>query len=175
MTEADRQRRQALRTLAAVLGSTLAGSSAAQAEAPILVPEIKLRASDGHAVLSDEATAAGKWRATYIDFWASWCTPCKLSFPWMNQMHERYASRGLRLVAVGLDRKEADAQRFLKSVVARMPLALDMAGESASLLNVLVMPSSYLISADRRLLLAHKGFRLEDTAALEAQIKAALA
>ena len=162
------------RTLQALVCGAAAGAPAMLA-AQTVVPEINLRASDGHAVLSDAATAAGKWRATYIDFWASWCTPCKLSFPWMNQMHERYAAKGLRIVAIGLDRKDADAQRFLRSVPARIPIALDPAGETAELLKVLVMPSSYLISAERRLLLTHKGFRLDDAAALEAQIKAALA
>lgn len=162
------------RTLQALVCGAAAGAPAMLA-AQTVVPEINLRASDGHAVLSDAATTAGKWRATYIDFWASWCTPCKLSFPWMNQMHERYAAKGLRIVAIGLDRKDADAQRFLRSVTARIPIALDPAGETAELLKVLVMPSSYLISADRKLLLTHKGFRLDDAAALEAQIKAALA
>ena len=103
------------RTLQALACGAAAGAPALLA-AQTVVPEINLRASDGHAVLSDAATTAGKWRATYVDFWASWCTPCKLSFPWMNQMHERYAAKGLRIVAIGLDRKDADAQRFLRSV-----------------------------------------------------------
>jgi cytochrome c biogenesis protein CcmG, thiol:disulfide interchange protein DsbE len=169
MTHTAPSRRQALQLLAA---SAAAPALHAQ---PSVVPEINLRASDGHAVLSDAATAAGKWRATYIDFWASWCTPCRLSFPWMNQMHERYAAKGLRIVAIGLDRKDADAQRFLKAVPSLVPIALDPAGETAELLRVTVMPSSYLIGANRRLVFAHKGFRLEDAASLEAQIKAALA
>lgn len=171
MTKPLFTRRHTLQTLA--LGAAVGAPAWVRAQS--VVPEMQLRASDGHAVLSDAATAAGKWRATYIDFWASWCTPCKLSFPWMNQMHERYAAKGLRIVAIGLDRKDADAQRFLRSVTARIPIALDPAGETAELLKVLVMPSSYLISADRKLLLTHKGFRLDDTAALEAQLKAALA
>ena len=171
MTKQILTRRRTLQALACGVAAGAPTLLAAQA----VLPEIMLRASDGHAVLSDAATAAGKWRATYIDFWASWCTPCKLSFPWMNEMHERYAAKGLRIVAIGLDRKDADAQRFLRSVPARIPIALDPAGETAELFRVLVMPSSYLISADRRLLLTHKGFRLDDAAALEAQIKAALA
>ena len=139
------------------------------------VPEIKLRASDGEPVLSDASIAAGKWRATYIDFWASWCGPCKLSFPWLNQMHEQYAAKGLRIVAIGLDRKDSDAQRFLKSLPPRFAVALDPAADTATLLGLQVMPTSYLIGPGRRLLATHKGFRLDDAADTEAQLKAALA
>jgi thiol-disulfide isomerase/thioredoxin len=132
--------------------------------------ELPLLASDGKPVL-----AAGPGRATYVDFWASWCTPCRLSFPWMNEMHDRYAARGLRIVAIGLDRQAADAQRFLQRTQPRFAIALDPAADSARRLDVQAMPSSYLFSAERRLLFSHRGFRLEDGAALEHRLLAALA
>lgn len=138
---------------------------------PQKLSEIALAASDGLPVLAD----ANKVRATYIDFWASWCTPCKLSFPWMNDVHEQLAPRGLRIVAIGLDKKEADARKFLAAHPARFPVALDPAAETAKLLAIQAMPTSLVIGADRSVQLVHRGFRLEDREALEAKLRAAVA
>ncbi|MBL8362776.1 MAG: TlpA family protein disulfide reductase [Rubrivivax sp.] len=138
---------------------------------PQKLAEIALAASDGLPVLAD----ANKVRATYIDFWASWCTPCKLSFPWMNDVHEQLAPRGLRIVAIGLDKKEADARKFLAAHPARFPVALDPAAETAKLLAIQAMPTSLVIGADRSVQLVHRGFRLEDREALEAKLRAAVA
>lgn len=163
MRVADARRRELL-----VLAAGLLALPHAAADAPL---ELGLTASDGQPVLG----SGGTWRATYIDFWASWCAPCRLSFPWMNEMHDRYAAKGLRIVAVGLDRREADAQRFLQQAQPRFAIALDPAAESARRLDVQAMPSSFLFSAERRLLASHRGFRLEDRAQLERRLQAAVA
>ena len=165
----DSSRRRTLQALLCGAASSAWRANAATAQ----LPEIALRASDGHAVLG--ATRNANWRVTYIDFWASWCAPCKLSFAWMNQMHELLGDKGLRIVAIGVDRKEADAQRFLSQVRAKFPLALNPAGDTAALLNVQAMPTSFLVGAERRLLYTHRGFRTEDAPELEARLRAALA
>lgn len=158
--------------LARAATSLLAAPAVLRANTPAaeLAPEIALRASDGLPVLAAQPAA----RATWVDFWASWCTPCKLAFPWMNEMHERYAARGLRIVGINVDRREADAHRFLQQTPARFALAFDAEGASAKLMKVQVMPSSFLVAPDRRIVLVHRGFRLEDRAALEQQLRNAL-
>ncbi len=135
------------------------------------MPEIGLPARDGHPVLVDGA----RWRATYIDFWASWCAPCRLSFPWMNEMHDQLSARGLRIVAVNLDRRSSDAEHFLQQLPARFAVALDPQAVSARRFDVQGMPNSYLVDRERRLLLAHRGFRLADRGELERQLRAAVA
>lgn len=137
---------------------------------PQTLAEIALPASDGLPVLAD----ANRARATYIDFWASWCTPCKLSFPWMNDVHERLGPRGLRIVAINLDKKDADARRFLAAHPARFAVAMDPAADTAKLLAIQAMPTSLLVGADRRVQFVHRGFRLEDRESLEARLRAAL-
>lgn len=116
----------------------------------------------------------GKAKLTYVDFWASWCGPCRQSFPWMNRMQAKYGPQGLRIVAVNLDANRADAQSFLKDVPASMTLAFDPKGESARRVGVRAMPSSVLLGPDGRVLMQHAGFRAEDPAELEARIAAAL-
>src|SRR5271154_4277734 len=57
-------------------------------------------------------------RVVYVDFWASWCAPCRRSFPWMNEMQQRYGDRGLTIVAINVDRRRADADQFLQANIA---------------------------------------------------------
>jgi cytochrome c biogenesis protein CcmG, thiol:disulfide interchange protein DsbE len=117
----------------------------------------------------------GRATATLVDFWASWCTPCRLSFPWMNDLHARLSSRGLRIVAVNLDANREDADRFLARYPARFEVLYDAKGELAKRLALRGMPSSLLLSATGRLRWTHTGFRSSEAAALEARIVEALA
>ena len=110
----------------------------------------------------------------YLDFWASWCVPCRQSFPWLNDMQARYASRGLQIVGVGLDEKRQDADRFLASYPARFTIAFDATGATPRAYGVKGMPSSYLIGRDGRVIFRHIGFRPSDKAELERRIARAL-
>jgi cytochrome c biogenesis protein CcmG/thiol:disulfide interchange protein DsbE len=113
-------------------------------------------------------------KVTYLDFWASWCGPCKQSFPWMNQMQAKYGSKGFQVIAVNLDKKRDDADRFLAEVPAQFSVALDPQGASAKQFQIKGMPSSVLIGADGRVIATHSGFRDDERAELEARISAAL-
>jgi len=134
------------------------------------VPPITLQASDGEPVLPE----VGPWRVTYIDFWASWCAPCKLSFPWMNEMHDKWSSQGLRVVAINLDRNQADVLRFLQQNPARFAVALDPGAVVAKRFDIQAMPTSITIGPNRAMLFSHRGFRLQDRQDLERRISGAL-
>lgn len=115
-----------------------------------------------------------KGRVVLVDFWASWCTPCRHSFPWLNDMQARYGARGLQVLAVNVDRQRADADKFLAAVPARFTVAFDAQGDTPKRFNVKAMPSSVLVGADGLVLQQHAGFRDDDKAGLEAAIVAAL-
>ncbi|MGZ8259157.1 MAG: TlpA family protein disulfide reductase [Caldimonas sp.] len=118
--------------------------------------------------------AALKGKVVYVDFWASWCGPCRQSFPWMNDMQQKYGAQGLQVVAVNVDAKRADADRFLSEVPAQFALAFDAKGESARRFGVKGMPSAVLIGADGKVVKVHQGFREQDRAELEALLVATL-
>ena len=123
----------------------------------------------------DVSLAALKGKVVYVDFWASWCGPCRASFPWMAGLAERQRSKGLEIVAINLDKDRALADAFLQEHPASFKVAFDPAGKTAESYEVAAMPTSFLIGKDGRILLRHAGFDLRRTAELEKQIEEALA
>lgn len=116
-----------------------------------------------------------KGKLVYVDFWASWCAPCKQSFPWMNEMQRKYGAKGLQIVAINVDAKRSDADAFLAKGAPVFALAFDSKGESAKTLGVKAMPTSVLLAPDGKVLFVHQGFKPEQQAELEAKLAAALA
>jgi cytochrome c biogenesis protein CcmG/thiol:disulfide interchange protein DsbE len=112
-----------------------------------------------------------KGKVIYLDFWASWCKPCKKSFPWMNEMQQRYADDGFEVLAVNLDKDRKLADEFLKQVNTRFTVVFDENGTTASLYKLKGMPSSYLITRDGKVSASHVGFREKDKEKLEQAIK----
>ena len=111
-----------------------------------------------------------KGRVVYLDFWASWCGPCKLSFPYMQAMVSRYPPGDFVVLAVNVDRNRAQADTFLKQVGSRLPVVYDPQGAIASKYAVKEMPSSVLIGRDGRIRYVHKGFFPAQTATYETHI-----
>jgi len=107
----------------------------------------------------------------YLDFWASWCTPCRKSFPWMNKIQSKYKDKGLVVVAVNLDKSKSKADDFLKEFDRNFIVAFDPEGKTAESYKVMGMPSSYLIDRKGQLHLSHIGFRESDTEKLESKIR----
>jgi len=110
----------------------------------------------------------------YLDFWASWCVPCRKSFPWLNEMQRRYGKAGLKVIAINLDEDRQLADKFLATYPAKFTVAYDPKGKSASAYGLKGMPSSYLIDRKGQLLSSHIGFRSDDKAELEQKIRQAL-
>jgi cytochrome c biogenesis protein CcmG, thiol:disulfide interchange protein DsbE len=113
-------------------------------------------------------------KVVYLDFWASWCDPCRDSFPWMAEMKEKYGSDGLEVVAVNLDKERALADKFLDTMKVNFVVAFDASGESAEKYKLRGMPGSYLIGRDGNIQASHLGFNDKDKAKLEAAIKVLL-
>lgn len=133
------------------------------------VPELALRTDAGESSL-----AAHRGRVVWLDFWASWCAPCRRSFPWMQAMHTRYHAQGLDIVALNVDAKPEPARRFLAEHPVGFTVAFDASGESARRFGVRTMPTSVLIGTDGRVLSAHAGFRDDDREVLESMIRRSL-
>jgi thiol-disulfide isomerase/thioredoxin len=117
---------------------------------------------------------AFRGKVVLIDFWASWCVPCRQSFPWMASMMNRYGAQGLAIVAVNLDKKRDGADRFLENFPAPFPVAFDPSGRTADGFRVEAMPSSFLVSRTGEIIHIYAGFDAGRAQVVEEQIKEAL-
>jgi thiol-disulfide isomerase/thioredoxin len=144
-------------TLCRVLALTLAALLAASSFFP-QPPALDLARWQGKVVL--------------VDFWASWCGPCRESFPWMARMQQQYGPRGLVVVTVDLDEDADAASRFLAAQpgAAAFTHVQDPEGRLAETFGLSVMPSSLLFDRQGRPVHRHEGFRPEDEAAYERRI-----
>ena len=102
--------------------------------------------------------SAYKGKVVYLDFWASWCVPCRLSFPWMNELQQTYGGKGLVVIGVDVDRDRSQADAFLKQAPPNFHIVYDPAGHIASQYNFKDMPTTVLIGRDGKSHFVHDGF-----------------
>ena len=100
-------------------------------------------------------------KVVIVDFWASWCVPCRRSFPWLNQMHEKYEADGLVIIGVNLDASPDDAQAFLHDYPAEFEIVFDHDGILARQFDVAAMPSSFVIDRNGEIVANHLGFKVK--------------
>lgn len=168
-----------LLTAALLLGSLLL-SSLASAERgshitldePLPQPEWALPViANGEGTLTD---ASNLGRITYVDFWASWCGPCRLSLPALNRLSQEFDPEDFAVVAISVDYVDEDALDFLARYPVDYPVAIDKTGDSGRAFAVAGMPSGYLIGRDGLIREVHVGFRKGDEQVLRERIQTLL-
>ncbi|HEY5558449.1 MAG TPA: TlpA disulfide reductase family protein [Steroidobacteraceae bacterium] len=93
-----------------------------------------------------------------VDFWASWCSPCRSSIPWLNAMQAKYGGQGLVIIGINVDKERIDADRFLAETPIHFEVVYDPAGRLPAQYDVPVMPSSFVFDRSGALVVRHAGF-----------------
>jgi len=157
-------------------GSIPEARAASKPAVPQSAPDVSLPSRNGGRV--SLLTFRGK--VVLVDFWASWCGPCKQSFPWLASLRSRYPDSTLAVVAINLDKKREAAEDFLIDHPASFTVLFDPDGKSADAFLSAShaspgIPMSFIIGRDGTILDARIGFDPKKTAAYEATIAEALA
>jgi len=139
-----------------------AGQTAPAVELPIL--------SVGEAPPGSMSLQQMRGKVVYLDFWASWCGPCRMSFPRLEQLRAELGSEGFEVLAVNVDEFEADALKFLEQLPVSYPVVRDAAGATPMKYGILGMPTAYLIDRQGVVRLVHQGFRKGDESGLRIEI-----
>jgi cytochrome c biogenesis protein CcmG/thiol:disulfide interchange protein DsbE len=151
--------------------SLAAASQVAALDTGSRAPDLGARDLHGQAI----RLSALRGRVVIVDFWASWCGPCRQELPVLERLNERYRGRGLVIVGVSVDRTLDNIHGFLSRTPVSFPVIYDAHHEIAGRYGPPRMPSSYVL--DRRGIVrrVHEGFRSEDAASLEREVQQLLA
>jgi peroxiredoxin len=115
-----------------------------------------------------------KGKVVMLNFWASWCGPCRTEMPLLEQMHKRYSSLGFTMVGVNVEANTADAERWLKDTPVSFPVLFDRESKVSKLYDVSAMPSTVFIDRKGNVRYLHKGYKAGDEGEYLNQIRALL-
>jgi cytochrome c biogenesis protein CcmG/thiol:disulfide interchange protein DsbE len=142
--------------LAAELAALLLGLNLATAAGPVkegdTFPDLARFGLEG--TLPDT-----KGKVVLVDFFASWCGPCKESFPAMNDLQKKYGEKGFVILAINLDKKKSDMDAFVKDHPASFAIVRDGENKLVKEVKIATMPSSFVLDKDGKVKSAHHGFK----------------
>ncbi|HEY6452452.1 MAG TPA: TlpA disulfide reductase family protein [Steroidobacteraceae bacterium] len=148
------------RALGALAVSALALGLSAPAAAGELVPGAAAPAF--HLTSSSNASVSLgdlKGQVVLINFWASWCGPCRQEMPVLDQLYRRYKPAGFTLIGVNVEPKSADAMGFLKSTPVSFPILFDTDSKVSKLYDVSGMPSTVILDRTGKVRFVHQGYQ----------------
>ncbi|WP_250461358.1 TlpA family protein disulfide reductase [Microbulbifer litoralis] len=106
-----------------------------------------------------------------LNFWASWCGPCRKEMPLLDELHARYEAAGFQVWGVNVDAERADAEQMLAKIPVDFPVLFDSSSNVSKQFGVDAMPSSVFIDRDGKVRHIHRGYRDGDEAAYKKIIK----
>jgi peroxiredoxin len=142
-----------LTRLSVFAAALLLGAAAIAADKP--APDFTLKTLSGPNLRLGEQ----RGQVVMINFWASWCGPCKQEMPHLNRLHDKYRDAGFALLGVNVDDDPVKAAAAAAALGVRFPVLLDAAKDVSRLYGLSAMPTTVVIDRDGRVRHVHKGYR----------------
>jgi peroxiredoxin len=155
--------------LLAVLGLLFAvpATQAAMPKVGSAAPDFTLKSGNGKNMRLSEH----RGEVVMINFWATWCGPCRQEMPLLNRLHEQYRKAGFTLLGVNVDDKPQAAQAMARQLGVGFPVLFDRDKQVSRRYDVDAMPTTLLIDRDGRVRYIHRGFRPGYEASYATEIK----
>ena len=115
-----------------------------------------------------------KPRLQILEFWASWCAPCREAMPHMDRLFRQYHTQGLSVIAVSVDEDPNDALAMVAQMRPRFPVAWDPYGDLQHAFGVNTLPTTVLIDSNGQPLMRLAGFTPENQKIIDRQIEMVL-
>jgi len=144
--------------------------SASAGELSGVAPNFELAAMDGGRV----SLADLKGQVVMVNFWATWCGPCRQEMPHLDALYQRYSSLGFTLLGVNVEKDSSGAGKYLAETPVTFPILFDPKNEVTAMYNVVAMPSTVLIDKNGNLRFIHHGYQPGYENEYQTQIRALL-
>lgn len=118
-------------------------------------PDFTLKSNQGTNIRLEEL----RGEVVMLNFWASWCGPCRQEMPLMNDIYSKYQDLGFTILAVNVDENQADADRFLSAVPVEFPVVYDATSKVSEMYEVDAMPTTVMIDRDGNKRFLHRGYK----------------
>lgn len=117
-------------------------------------PDFTLKSRSGENIKLSEQ----RGDVVMINFWASWCAPCRQEMPLLEELHDRYADLGFTLLGVNVEEDSSAALDLLKEIPVTFPILFDSRNDVSKLYNVVAMPTTVILDRDGTVRYVHKGY-----------------
>ena len=132
-----------------------------------MAPEFVLPVLGGE---TTQSLSASHGKVRYVDFWASWCPPCRVSVPAIVALQRELGGDRFEVIAINVDERLEDAVRFMEHHPMNYVVLSDPSGATAGAWALPGMPTSFVVDSEGRVTLVHVGFRPGDMEAIRAHI-----
>ena len=160
-------RKQGLNKKVLGLGLMLAAGMFTAAVSADPAPDFTLQSSSGDNV----RLAEQRGQVVMLNFWASWCGPCRKEMPLLDEMSKRYSSAGFVLYGVNVEEDNADAKKLIKELGVTFPILYDTESKASSLYGVDAMPTTVVIDKKGEIRYINRGYKAGDENKYRDQIR----
>jgi peroxiredoxin len=158
------RRRRSLLGLVLLAAAQAAGAKVA---ANVQAPDFTLRQIDGPNLRLGEQ----RGRVVMVNFWATWCGPCRVELPHLSRLHDKYRSSGFVMLGVNIDEDPTQAKALAAKLGLKFPVLLDTDKKVVGAYDLSAMPATVLIDKDGRVRHLHRGYREGVEATYEQQVR----
>jgi peroxiredoxin len=159
-----------LRSLWVIAAGALATSSISAGPMSGPAPNFNLRAKDGGEV----SLADLQGQVVMVNFWATWCGPCRQEMPHLEALYQRYSDLGFTLLGVNVEADSSGADKFLKETPVSFPILFDPKSEVSKMYDVIAMPSTVIVDREGNMRFIHHGYKPGYENEYQTQIRALL-